>query len=246
MKEFLSYIGRLKVKCGWHSVLGRHSHQHNEILLILGGFLNVHVNEESFQARKGDAIFYAPGIKHFESADSKEGADFIFFSVPASRKINSKFIVKDTSRKLLTLAHWIAEERERPFEKRKKLLQLYIDVVILELERFSKEKPNSPLSHIRNYMADNLTAKHDISSLAKKAGISKFHFIRKYQKYFGISPIQDLLRMRLEAACNLLITTEMTLKQIAEKTGFCDQYHFSRIFKKYLEITPGYFRNKRI
>jgi len=214
-------------------------------MLILGGSLNVHINEEIFQAKKGDALFYPPGLKHFESVVSDKVADFIFFSIPASRKIYSKFIVKDTRRKLLTLAHWLAEEREKPFEKRKKLLQVYMNAVILEMEKLSKENPNSPLSYIRNYMADNLSTKHNISSLAENAGISKFHFIRKYQKYFGISPLQDLLRMRLEAACNLLISTEMTLKEIAEKTGFCDQYHFSRIFKKHLKITPGNFRYGR-
>ncbi|GEM_PF-2015676 len=240
------YVGRLKVKHGWRAVFGMHSHGHNEIMVMLGGKLSVRAGGEEFQVEKGDALFYAPNVKHFEEADSKEGADFIFFSIPASFKINSKLLVRDPGRRLLTLAHWLAEEREKPFEKRERLLGAYIQAVIFEMEKLSKDRPNSPLSHIRDHIAGSLTENHSVSSLAKRAGMSKFHFIRTYRKYSGLSPVQDLLRMRLESACNLLVTTEMTLKQIAVETGFCDEYYFSRMFRKHLGTTPGAFRHGRI
>lgn len=243
--ENLQYVGRLKVKAGWKVALGMHSHRHTEVMLVLGGGLRVKVGEETFEAGKGDALYYAPGTLHMEEAVSPEGADFIFFNVPASQKLSCRPLVKDPGRRLLTLAHWLSEERENHFKKRDRIICAYVDAVTFEMEKLSSMQPSSPLSHIRDHMMGHLTSSHSISSLSKRAGMSRFHFIRKYRKYSGLTPVQDLLRMRLEGACNLLVTTEDSLKQIAEETGFCDEYYFSRIFRKHLGTTPGAFRHGR-
>ncbi len=245
MKNRTPYVGRLKVKRGWRAVFGMHSHGHCEIMVLLGGRLHVRLEGGTLDAEKGDALFYAAGVKHFEEALSPEGADFIFFSMPASLKLDCRTLVRDPGRRLLTLAHWLSEEREKPFDERGNLVGAYVQAVMGEMEKLSRSQPNSPLSHIRDHMMANPAGSHSIGSLAKRAGMSKYHFIRTYRKYSGLAPVQDLLRMRLEAACNLLVTTEMTLKQVAGETGFCDEYYFSRMFRKHLGSTPGAFRHGR-
>ncbi|HBC88238.1 MAG TPA: hypothetical protein DCZ94_14905 [Lentisphaeria bacterium] len=238
------FVGRLKVNSGWKVAFGMHTHGHVEVMLMLGGRLRVQVGGETVEAGKGDALFYAPGVPHLEEA-SPEGADFLFFNVPASQRFSCKPLVKDPGRRLLTLAYWISEEREKPFEKRDRIIRAYVDAVIIEMEKLSEAQQISPLSHIRDHMMGTLTKSHSIGFLAKRAGMSKYHFIRSYKKCTGLTPMQDLLLIRLEAACNLLTTTEMTLKQVAEETGFCDEYYFSRMFRKQYGTTPGAFRHGR-
>lgn len=246
LAENFPYIGRLQVKKGWKAVFGMHSHAYSEIMLIIGGKLRVKVGEETFEAEKGDALFYAPEVRHYEDAISSDGADFIFFHVPTDQKLTCKSLIKDPGRRLLALAHWLVEDREKSFEKRDKIVRAYIQAVIAEIEKISEMQPDAPLSPIRNYLMANLSKSHTINYLAKRAGMSRFHFIRKYCQDTGLTPIQDLLQLRVEAACNLLITTKMPLKQIAQETGFCDEFYFSRTFRKHLGTTPGAFRSGRI
>jgi transcriptional regulator GlxA family with amidase domain len=48
-----------------------------------------------------------------------------------------------------------------------------------------------------------------------------------------MTPIEDLILLRLEAACHLLATTHIPLKTIAYNTGFCDEYYFSKTFRRH-------------
>ena len=48
--------------------------------------------------------------------------------------------------------------------------------------------------------------------------------------------------LRVETARDQLITMVLPLKAIAGATGFCDEYHLSRVFRKHFQVPPGYFR----
>lgn len=52
----------------------------------------------------------------------------------------------------------------------------------------------------------------------------------------------DLRQLRIELACSLLLTTSQPLKVIAEEVGFCDEYYFSRVFRRLRGLPPGAFR----
>ena len=54
--------------------------------------------------------------------------------------------------------------------------------------------------------------------------------------------MSDLRLIRVDEACHLLLTTDLPLKSIAERSGFCDEYHFSRVFRQLRRMSPGEFR----
>ena len=68
--------------------------------------------------------------------------------------------------------------------------------------------------------------------------------LRFSKKHTGKSPNEYIIELRLQFAKNLLDNTNMSIKQISERVGYSDQYFFSRIFKKYLGISPQSYRNK--
>lgn len=56
------------------------------------------------------------------------------------------------------------------------------------------------------------------------------------------SPVDHHIRLRMQAACHLLDTTVLSVKEMVSKLGYDDPYYFSRIFQKILDCSPLAFR----
>lgn len=84
-----------------------------------------------------------------------------------------------------------------------------------------------------------LDSRLTIDMLAREAGLSVAHFSRAFRETMGRAPHQYLLLMRLEKARRLLEVPDVNLSDVAHRTGFADQAHFTRLFKRSYGITPG-------
>ncbi len=84
-----------------------------------------------------------------------------------------------------------------------------------------------------------LDSRLTIDMLAREAGLSVAHFSRAFRETMGRAPHQYLLSMRLEKARRLLEAPDANLSDVAHRTGFADQAHFTRLFKRSYGITPG-------
>ena len=82
----------------------------------------------------------------------------------------------------------------------------------------------------------------DFRETAKKLNISEKHFLRLFGKTYGMSPHHFLIRQRLAKACSLLLMTGDPIKSVADQCGFSSPYYFSRLFKKYMKVSPDYYR----
>ena len=84
-----------------------------------------------------------------------------------------------------------------------------------------------------------LDARLTVEMLSREVGLSVAHFARAFKETMGRAPHQYLLALRLERARRLLETTETSLSDIAQRAGFADQAHFTRLFKRAFGTTPG-------
>jgi AraC-like DNA-binding protein len=78
--------------------------------------------------------------------------------------------------------------------------------------------------------------------LAEACSLSEVYFRKLFGAHFGISPKQFIIDHRLRRASQLLTEARRSISEIAEATGFSNQYHFSRIFKARFGITPSEYR----
>jgi AraC family transcriptional regulator len=78
-----------------------------------------------------------------------------------------------------------------------------------------------------------------IGMLAQEAGLSPAHFARAFKESVGRAPHQHLMLLRLERARRLLDAPGASLSDVALSTGFADQAHFTRFFKRQFGVTPG-------
>jgi AraC-like DNA-binding protein len=93
--------------------------------------------------------------------------------------------------------------------------------------------------HIGEYIESHLGENISLVRMAEMAGLSVFHFARAFRQSFGAPPHSYLLRRRIERADHLLKKTELALSEIALSTGFSDQSHFARHFRRVTGMTPS-------
>ena len=92
------------------------------------------------------------------------------------------------------------------------------------------------------YMSEHLDQPLKVSALSAMANLSAAHFTAQFKEQTGSSPRDYLHLVRMHRACQWLTGTELSLKDIAARLGYQDQFHFSRKFKAFSGISPSEYR----
>lgn len=82
-----------------------------------------------------------------------------------------------------------------------------------------------------------------IAELAAMEHLSVSRYRTVFLERTGLSPQAFLIALRLQRACELMLGTDLSLKQIAQMAGYSDSLYFSRIFKERFGISPNRYRN---
>ncbi|MCQ2378344.1 MAG: helix-turn-helix domain-containing protein [Victivallaceae bacterium] len=92
------------------------------------------------------------------------------------------------------------------------------------------------------WMEAHLADELDNDFFARRLKMSRNGFCRLFRAETGESPKAYLQRKRIERACELLHDKNKSIDEIAAETGFCDRYHFSKVFARILAMPPARFR----
>ena len=151
--------------------------------------------------------------------------------------------VRETFRKLSNLKNITASTDL-------KALSLLLDIFagIIEEKRISKPDDNE---HLKSYVAKALSYikinfhKETLSlkEVANALNINANYLSRLFASVLNMPFSKYLILLRLQEASKLLKNTDMYIKNIASTVGYSDNLYFSRIFKKYMGMTPKEFRN---
>jgi AraC family transcriptional regulator len=97
----------------------------------------------------------------------------------------------------------------------------------------------------REFLNANLDGDISLASVAAECNLSVSHFAHAFRRTFGRPPHRWLMERRVDAVKSLLLTTRLTLAEVANKCGFADQSALSRSFKRVLGESPGEWRRSR-
>lgn len=98
----------------------------------------------------------------------------------------------------------------------------------------------------QQYIKNNLNKKINMEDIVTELSISPTKLNTVVKLYTNSSPMKYVVERKMVYAANLLVTTDLKIKNIATLIGFDDQYHFSKVFKKYYNISPQKYRLNNI
>lgn len=98
------------------------------------------------------------------------------------------------------------------------------------------------LTDLSRWMLDHLSGDLMVDSLARRVAMSPRHFARLFAAEFGTTPARHVENLRLERACHLLASTEMTVAAIATEVGLSSEAVLHRLFRRRHDTTPTTYR----
>lgn len=248
-----------------------HDHDFTEFTYILSGKGKYLVDGETYDVEAGDIIMCNPGVKHKNiMVNPKEPTveffagftDFHFRNMPAN-----SIILKDNGHVLHTSAltkqeiskhcyEMIAENDSsqvgKYFMLKAHLMQILLLIVreITEEEdvnqkscNFESYNKSYAVKRIINYLNENYENKISLDKIAHNMYLSPVYISKIFKEETGESPINYLIKIRLEKAKDILETSDSgSIKNIANSVGYDDVYHFSKLFKKYYGISPLHYK----
>jgi AraC family transcriptional regulator len=113
---------------------------------------------------------------------------------------------------------------------------LYLDVgYSREPAPFCPSERQRTLEFLTAHLAERVT----VSAMARKLGLSRAHFTRRFHATFGMPPLRYALKMRVDRALELLRGGEYRVAEAALAVGFCDQSHLDRHCRKFYGRAPS-------
>lgn len=124
-------------------------------------------------------------------------------------------------------------------------LNYMLAMLLIDLYRYENtEKSNHVAQEVRSYIDSNLGRPLKNSDIANSLGYNTDYLAAKIKKELGRSLHQYIIHAKLLKAAELLESSEKTITEIAEETGFKDVGHFSKLFRKKMGFSPSQLRKK--
>ena len=94
------------------------------------------------------------------------------------------------------------------------------------------------LDYIKHHLAESIA----ISDLSQQLECGKEHCIRLFKQVLKQTPTQFILSQRVERAVRLLVASDASLEDIAQRCGFANRHYMSRVFKRQMGLSPAQYR----
>lgn len=229
--------------------LSEHSHDYYQLIFVISGTMRVIIGQEVWNVGPGQVHVLPPRMSHaLESggyiqlgvdihADSavRGLASLLADYVPQPAVIDCPEVLPDIEELIdkCALGNRISVAR---------VISLLDTVVIKCLEahtRTGTERFDAKLSH---YVNVHLAEKFTLEEVAKAFHMSVPHLERLARKHFSSSVIELRNQRRLTLSKTLLVSTQLSIAEIAERVGYPDPAHFSSFFRKRMRMAPSRYR----
>ncbi len=239
-----------------------HEHPFCEILYVSEGEGIAVINKVEYKVQKGDLVLYNAKDDHNEYAENGK-MSVIFFAVtnlhlPALQenfiRPEGTFPIVPTKEECEKIEGYflelLQETRVQPlfYETMSQALVRTIIVNILRLISFQTNEIDSddPFIKAKEYIDKNYHEPIKLDELCDSIYISKYYLSRNFKDHMGMSPIKYIIAKRIKEAKELLVDTDLLIKEIARKVGYEDEMYFSKIFKSNEGMSPIQYRNAMI
>jgi len=113
-----------------------------------------------------------------------------------------------------------------------------------KFNRIKKTIKTDMIDTVIKLMQDKIQQSMSLKQMADFSSLSVTHFSSLFKRKTGYSPIEYFNHLKIQKACQYLVFTNMTVKEIAYCIGVEDQYYFSRMFTRLMGISPSVYRKR--
>ncbi|MDP4145824.1 MAG: AraC family transcriptional regulator [Bacillota bacterium] len=114
---------------------------------------------------------------------------------------------------------------------------------VMSMNKVDREKDvTQGMRKLREYIHSNYLQGLMLEDLERVSGLSKYCLMREYKKHYGMSPHQYITALRINHS-KAIMKKDISILEAALQSGFYDQSHFTKSFKKYLGLTPLAYKN---
>lgn len=147
---------------------------------------------------------------------------------------------------------WLARQLHDEFGRGEDASALVLEGLLLAIlgeltRRPAPAEPARPiwLRQVRDLVEAKLRGPLRLTALAAELEVHPVHLSRTFRRVYGVSLSTYVLRRRVELACIALAEDGVPLARVAQETGFADQSHLCRSFRRVTGLTPGAWRSRR-
>ena len=257
---------------GVHPARFFHNHNYSEIAVIISGPARHILDGENVQVSSGDVLIVHPGAVHaYDETGEMEIVNLIFdpsrlslpqldgYSLPLFGKIfpdgknlyhsanPAAHLNPEDLTETVRMIRKLEDELKNPLPGKLFLCLALFMEIIAYLSRKSGEQNSARQANFRigeaiRYMNRHYAEPVELKKLAKIANMSERSFFRHFHVSAGCSPVEYLLKIRLQHGCDLLINGNASIAEIAAECGFCDSNYFCKQFRRAFSVSPRTFR----
>lgn len=241
------------------------SHDHEELLLgvTLQGSQRFSCHRAVHTSTPGKAILIEPGAVHDGHAPQPSGFTYAMLYIPQRWMSDSlrQRGMGDISLVEAAFRHTLTDDRDLIVAISQAFAAIHhgegrlacdesLDRLVAHLTPHVAVKPATAMTdslvrmnRVREYLHDHLAWNTGLDELAEISGIDRFRLSRQFKAAFGQTPHAYLVRLRLRTARRLL-AGGLAVSQVAAETGFADQSHLGRWFRRAYRISPVAFQSR--
>lgn len=255
------------VQSGREVLVENHHHSTAEIMQVLEGRVKMLIGTVYRECEKGDIVFVPPSAVHEVFSLTEDaairGISYEFslvhitdlqldFSELFHRSQRLQYVVTSQDEGYEALCSYIDNifAVYGSFSAGSKI-QIVSNLLLImsqliqtfSLEMSAHDKNYRKLRSVLAYVEEHYAEKVQISELSEIIHVCDDRLIRLFKEVTGETPIEYIMNLRIEAAIKLLSTTELSIADIADRTGFGSATYMTRVFKQKLNTTPGKYRH---
>lgn len=247
-----------------------HNHDYIELLYIYSGEGKYEIEGKIYDVAAGNLILVNPGTNHANIVTDINNPlnilalGFTDISLKGMADNELTFLDKtpvlhpdcELQNRITSLFFNMLAEKEHQFTGKYDMMRCYLSQILLHIIRAFTDTPDNSsqmkfISHRKNhvvktimdYMEDHYAEKISLEGIASNMYLSSIYISKLFKEETGESPIHHLIQIRLKKSIELMKEhPDYSLKKIAHEVGYEDAYHYSKIFKKHMNVTPKEYR----
>ena len=209
-------------------------HNHISVLtigIVLDGSVILTTNRDTRTYNKNDTFAILPYVPHSISADN----NYTMLSLCIDKNIARQYSTDIVQNNIITMLTNTLNMKKISHYQIIRLLNC-LDI-LTDFSDYRYDNQNPFINDLKRQLELYPESRLSIEEMAKKAFVSKYHFIRSFKAEVGLTPHQFQIQNRIRKAQRLMHKAE-TMTEVALTTGFCDQSHFIKQFEKQVGLTP--------